>query len=238
MTSAGSFGPVGRPAYGEAFPRVGDALTLHVWRGPTFPLSRWAAAAGVPTAAVMLLEALLAALVFALFWGGRYWPGLLVAVAVMPVSFTALMRSRLGHSRGWTNRARIALEVATPLVWWWAWEHGLTAYGRPFRPVYATMVLWVVVGGTIAIDIVEALALNRSGFEIHAWRPLDSRFRLVSAGRNPNLVILAGALLFGRPDSGLVLVAWWTLISLIVHSVRLAQLTEQQASRHKIQSWL
>ena len=42
-------------------------------------------------------------------------------------------------------------------------------------------------------------------------------------------MILAGALLFGRPDSGLVLVAWWTLISLIVHSVRLAQLTEQQA---------
>jgi hypothetical protein len=45
-------------------------------------------------------------------------------------------------------------------------------------------------------------------------------------------------LLFGRPDSGLVLVAWWTLISLIFHAVRLAQLTEQQARRHKIVSWL
>jgi hypothetical protein len=74
--------------------------------------------------------------------------------------------------------------------------------------------------------------------EIHTWRPLDSRFRLVSAARNPNLVILAAALLFGRPDSGLVLVAWWVLISLIVHAVRLAQLTERQARRHKISSWL
>jgi hypothetical protein len=101
------------------------------------------------------------------------------------------------------------------------------------------MVLWVVIGGTIALRAVEALALLRfSGMEIHAWRPLDSRFRLVSAGRNPNLVILAAALLFRRPDSGLVLVAWWTLIGLIFHSVRLAQLTERQAQRYKITSWL
>jgi hypothetical protein len=238
MTSAGSTGPVEHAAYDEAFPRVGDALTLHVWRGPAFPLTRSAAAVGVPATAVTLLEALLAGLVFALFWQGRYWPGLLVAVAVMPVSLVAHMMSRLGHSQDWANRARIAVEVAVPLFWWWAWEHGLAAYGRPFHPVYAMMVLWVVVAGTIAISVIEGLALHRFGMEIHAWRPLDSRFRLVSAARNSDLVILAGGLLFRRPDSGLVLVAWWTLISLIVHSVRLAQLTEQQARRHKIASWL
>jgi hypothetical protein len=101
------------------------------------------------------------------------------------------------------------------------------------------MVLWVVVGGTIAIRAVEALAqLRFNGMELHAWQPLDTRFRLVSASRNTNLVILAAALLFGRPESGLVLVAWWTLISLIFHSVRLAQLTERQARRVKIGSWL
>jgi hypothetical protein len=74
--------------------------------------------------------------------------------------------------------------------------------------------------------------------EIHAWRPLDSRFRLVRAGRNPNLAILAASLLLRRPDSGLALVAWWTLISLIFHSVRLAQMTERQARRQAITSWL
>ena len=101
------------------------------------------------------------------------------------------------------------------------------------------MVLWVVVGGTIAINVIEGLALQRfNGMEIHAWQPLDTRFRLVSAQRNSDLVIFAGALLFRRPDSGLVLVAWWTLISLIVHAVRFAQLTEQQARRQKISSWL
>jgi hypothetical protein len=52
------------------------------------------------------------------------------------------------------------------------------------------------------------------------------------------MVILTGALLFQRPDTGLALVAWWTLISLIFHAVRLAQMTERQARGQKIVSWL
>ena len=239
MVTAKSSGTIGRAAYEKAFPRVSDALTLYLWRRPAFTVTRAAAVASVPAAALTLLEALLAGLVFLLFWNGRYWPGLLVALAVMLVSVAGMMLSRLTHAPVWANRFRLAVEIVAPLSWWWAWEHGLAAYGRPLEPVYATMVLWVVVGGTVALRVVEALALHRfNGMEIHAWRPLDSRFRLVSAGRNPNLVILAAALLFRRPDSGFVLVAWWVLISLIFHAVRLAQLTERQAQRHKITSWL
>ena len=239
MTSAGGSGGIGRGAYDEAFPRVTDALTLYVLRGAAFMPVQWAAAAGLPAAAAIALEALLAILAFALFWHGRFWAGLLVSVVVMLVSVVALMLSRLTHAPAWANRARVAVEILYPLFWWWGWERGLAADGRPLEPIYATMVLWVVVGGTVAIRVIEALAQHRfNGMEIHAWRPLDSRFRLVSAGRNPNLVILAASLLFHRPDSGLVWVAWWTLISLIFHSVRLAQLTESQARRHKIGSWL
>jgi hypothetical protein len=239
MTSAESSGTIGRAAYEEAFPRVSDALTLYLWRMPAFTLTRAAAVARVPAAVLTLLEALLAGLVFLLFWNGRYWPGLLVALAVMLVSVAGMMLSRLTHAPVWANRLRIAVEIVAPLSWWWAWEHGLAAYGRPLEPVYATMVLWVVVGGTVALRAIEALALHRfNGMEIHAWRPLDSRFRLVGAGRNPNLVIFAAALLLRRPDTGLVLVAWWTLIGLIFHAVRLAQLTERQAQRQKVTSWL
>jgi hypothetical protein len=74
--------------------------------------------------------------------------------------------------------------------------------------------------------------------EIHVWRPLDSKFRLITARRNPNMVILVGSLLFRRPDVGLELVAWWTLISLIFHAVRLAQMTELKARGQPIVSWL
>jgi hypothetical protein len=70
------------------------------------------------------------------------------------------------------------------------------------------------------------------------WKPIDSRFRLVTARRNPNMAILVVALLFGRPDIGLELVAWWTLASLIFHAVRLAQASEQAARGKPIRSWL
>ncbi len=239
VTSAGSPGAIGQAAYDEAFPRVSDALTLYLWRRPGFWLTRWAAGAGAPVLVVTLLEALLAALVFWLFWDGRYWPGLLISVAAMPVSVVAQMLARLTHAPAWANRPRVAVEIVYPLLWWWAWEHGLAAYGLVLEPITSTMVLWVIIGSTVAIRAVEAMALQRfNGMEIHAWRPLDSRFRLVSAGRNSNLIILAAALVFGRPDSGLVLVAWWTLISLIFHAVRLAQMTERQARRQTIASWL
>jgi hypothetical protein len=239
MTSAGSPGEITRAAYDEAFPRVTDAATLYLWREPAFRLVQWAAAVELPAVAAIVVEALLAALVFALFWRGRLCVGLVVSAVVMAVSVVALMLPRLTQVAPATNRLRIAIELLYPVMWWWAWEHGLAAYGRPLEPIYATMVLWVVVGGTIAIWVVERLALHRfNGMEIHAWRALDTRFRLVSAGRNTDLAILAISLLLGRPDSGFVAVAWWTLISLIFHAVRLAQLTEQQARRQKISSWL
>jgi hypothetical protein len=73
---------------------------------------------------------------------------------------------------------------------------------------------------------------------IHVWRPIDSKFRLITARRNPNMVILVAALLFGRPDVGLELIALWTIVSLIFHAVRLAQANALHDRGGKIVSWL
>src|SRR3546814_5027741 len=58
--------------------------------------------------------------------------------------------------------------------------------------------------------------------DIHVWQKFDSDFRLVTARRNPNFAILFFATLGGSPDIGLIAVAWWTIISLIVHAVRMS----------------
>jgi hypothetical protein len=101
------------------------------------------------------------------------------------------------------------------------------------------MVLWAIVRGYVAQRVIEGLFIYRfSGLHIHVWRPIDSTFRLITARRNPNMIILVGALLFGRPDAGLVGVAWWTIVSLFFHAVRLAQATEQAARGKPITSWL
>jgi len=73
---------------------------------------------------------------------------------------------------------------------------------------------------------------------IHVWQRIDSRFRLITARRNPNMVILFFALLVGRPDSGIELVALWTLISLVFHAVRLTQAEAAHYRGEKVVSWL
>src|SRR3546814_3955725 len=90
--------------------------------------------------------------------------------------------------------------------------------------------------GYVAQRLIEGAFIVRFGMHIHVWRRFDSRFRLVTARRNPNMVILFALLLIGRPDWGIIAVAGWTLISLVVHLVRLFQAVEEKESGHGIRS--
>ena len=101
------------------------------------------------------------------------------------------------------------------------------------------MILWAIIGGYVAQRLIEGRFMHRFGkMHIHVWRPIDSNFRLITARRNPNMVILVVALLFGRPDLGIKLVALWTLVSLIFHAIRLAQATAANDRGEPIVSWL
>jgi hypothetical protein len=52
------------------------------------------------------------------------------------------------------------------------------------------------------------------------------------------MVILVASLLIARPDAGLVLIAFWTMVSLIFHAVRFAQASERAARGQPVTSWL
>ena len=232
--------PVELAAYDAAYKGVTDALTLYLWRKPAFYLTRWAARAGLSPNFVTFLGAMLCLCAFFLFWNGQYWWGVLSGFVFMVLDTVdgKLARST-GSSSKWGNVFDHGIDLVHPPFWWWAWEHGLAFYGRPLEPVDTIIILWTIVGGYFAQRIIEGLSIKRfGGMEIHVWKPIDSKFRLITARRNPNMVILVGSLLLRRPDVGLELVAWWTLISLIFHSVRLAQMTERQSRGYKIVSWL
>ena len=84
--------------------------------------------------------------------------------------------------------------------------------------------------------MLEGVFLGLFKVEMHAWRPFDSFFRLITARRNPNLIMLTGASLVGRPDIGLLLVAIWTALSLLVHLVQVLQ--GLITPRGQVTSWL
>ena len=231
--------PVERAAYDAAYKGVTDVLTLYLWRRPAFYLTRWVARTRIAPNAVTLVGALLCALAFLLFWEGEYWWGLLSGFIFMVLDTVDGKLARVtGTSSKWGEVFDHGIDLVHPPFWYWAWEHGLASYGRPLEPVFATMVLWTIIGGYIAQRLIEGIFIKRLGLEIHVWRPIDSKFRLITARRNPNVVILAAALLFRRPGLGLELVAGWTLACLIFHAVRLAQANERLGRGERIVSWL
>jgi phosphatidylglycerophosphate synthase len=231
--------PVERAAYDAAYKGVTDILTLYLWRKPAFYLTRWAARAHIPPNLVTLVGAILCVLAFYLFWNADYWWGVLSGFAFMVLDTVDGKLARVtGASSKWGEAFDHGIDIVHPPFWYWAWEHGLAIYGCQLEPVFATMVLWAIIGGYVAQRIIEGIFIKRLGLEIHVWRPIDSKFRLVTARRNPNMIILVVALLFRRPDLGLELVAAWTIISLIFHAVRLAQAREGLGRGERIVSWL
>jgi phosphatidylglycerophosphate synthase len=231
--------PVERAAYDAAYKGVTDALTLYLWRKPAFYLTRWAARAGIAPNFVTLIGAILCVLAFFLFWRGEYWWGVLSGFVFMVLDTVDGKLARVtGASSKWGEVFDHGIDLLHPPFWYWAWEHGLALYGRPLEPIVATMVLWAIIGGYVAQRIIEGLFIKRLKMEIHVWRPIDSKFRLITARRNPNMVILIVSLLFRRPDVGLELVALWTIASLIFHAVRLAQANERAGRGERVVSWL
>jgi phosphatidylglycerophosphate synthase len=232
--------PVERAAYDASYKGVTDLLTLYLWRKPAFYLTRWAAQAGLSPNSVTAVGAILCVLAFVLFWRGDYWLGVLSGFIFMVLDTVDGKLARCtGASSKWGNVFDHGIDLVHPPFWWWAWLHGLAAYGRPLSPIYAMMVLWAIIGGYIAQRIIEGVFMRRfGGMHIHVWQKIDSQFRLITARRNPNMVILVAALLVGRPDSGLVLVAWWTIISLMFHAVRYAMASERAMRGRPITSWL
>lgn len=243
---AGQEEAVERASYDAAYKGVTDALTLYLWRRPAFYLTRWAARAGLTPNAVTMVGALLCVVAFFLFWEGRYWMGIAAGFGFMVLDTVDGKLARCtGQSSKWGNVFDHGIDLVHPPFWWWAWAEGLNHVGRRFEPrdrfdepVYEALIIGAIVFGYIAQRVIEGIFMRRYGMHIHVWRPVDSRFRLITARRNPNMVILLGALIFRRPDIGLELVALWTLVSLVFHAVRLAQANARADRGRQIISWL
>jgi phosphatidylglycerophosphate synthase len=238
--------PVERAAYDASYKGVTDALTLYLWRRPAFYLTRWAARAGLSPNMVTLIGAILCVAAFFFFWYGRYWAGCIAGFGFMVLDTVDGKLARCtGQSSKWGNIFDHGIDLVHPPFWWWAWAEGLGRHGPLHRvdypglePVYEALIVGAIVFGYIAQRIIEGIFMRRFGMHIHVWRPIDSKFRLVTARRNPNMVILVGSLVFGRPDMGLQLVALWTVVSLIFHAVRLAQANARHDRGRRIISWL
>jgi phosphatidylglycerophosphate synthase len=228
-----------RSSYFGAYKGVTDLLTKYLWPEWALVLTRWAARIGMSPNQVSLIGALLCLLATWLFHEGRYWPGLAAALVFMVLDTVdgKLARCTITSSRV-GEAIDHGIDLVHPPFWWWAWGVGLHAYGRPLAEDAFWWTLAVIVGGYVVQRLIEGAFILRFNMHIHVWRRFDSRFRLVTARRNPNMVILLASLIIGRPDWGLVAVAGWTVASLAVHLVQLLQAMAARAAGRPVVSWL
>ena len=104
-----------------------------------------------------------------------------------------------------------------------AWALGLKTVGLGLSPVTFWWVIGAILGGYAVQRLMEGISIAWLGLEIHIWRKADTLFRQVTARRNPNLILLTFGAMTGRPDWGLLAVAWWTVICLAAHGIQLLQ---------------
>jgi phosphatidylglycerophosphate synthase len=228
-----------RAAYDASYKGVTDLLTLYLWRHLAFHLTRWAARAGMSPNMVTAAGAILCVAAFFLFWNGWYWTGIAAGFGFMVLDTVDGKLARCtGQSSHWGNIFDHGIDLIHPPFWWWAWAEGLKAFGRPLEPVYELLIIGAIIFGYVVQRIIEGLFMRRYGMHIHVWQQVDSRFRLITARRNPNMVILVFCLALGRPDLGIQLVALWTILSLIFHAVRLAQANARADRGQPVVSWL
>jgi phosphatidylglycerophosphate synthase len=228
-----------RASYFGAYKGVTDLLTKYLWPEWALALTRIAARIGMSPNQVTAIGAALCVAATFLFYYGWYWTGLASGLVFMVLDTVdgKLARCTITSSRV-GDFLDHGIDLVHPPFWWWAWGAGLHAYGRPLEPTIFWWSLAAIVGGYVVQRLIEGAFIARFGMHIHVWRRFDSRFRLITARRNPNMVILFVALAAGRPDWGLVAVAGWTILSLIVHAVQLAQATAARARGRPVVSWL
>jgi len=229
-----------RVSFGGAYKGVTDFVTKWLWPAPARAVTRWCADLGISANAVTFASLLLVLLAIWLFARGNFLWGI---AAAWPMTFLDTVDGKLARvtltSSKWGNAFDHGIDLVHPPIWYWAWWHGLlaTGYAAPALLPLDTA-FWIVFAGYFVGRAMEGLFIWQFGIELHAWRRIDSRFRLFTARRNPNLAILTLATIAGRPDLGLALVALWTVLSAAFHAVRILQAFAERSAGRTPRSWL
>ncbi len=228
-----------RASYFAAYKGVTDILTKYLWPEWALVLTRFAARIGMTPNMVTAIGAVLCVATFFLWMAGWYWTGMATALVFMVLDTVdgKLARCTITSS-WWGNIFDHGIDLVHPPFWWWAWGAGLGAAGFVMAPALFWGLIAALVAGYVLQRLIEGWFIHAAKMHIHVWERFDTRFRLITARRNPNMVILFVSLLFGRPDLGLWGITIWTGISLVVHFIRLCQAVSRTRSGEMLTSWL
>ena len=224
--------------YGNAYKGITDLVTKWLWPRPAMHGVRLCARLGLSPNMVTGFGLALMLATSVLFLNGYYVWGLLLGWLMTyldtvdgKLARVTVQSSRIGHALDH------GMDAIHPPFWYAFWGLSLAHVDSGFGLELADY-LGLVIGGYVAGRVAEGAFERLLACPLFAWRPFDAYFRLITARRNPCLILLSLGMLCQRPDWGFMAVAWWTALSSAVLALRLAQGTFSRWRHGPLQSWL
>ena len=228
-----------RRLFDWSYKGVTDLITKWVWPRPAQWVVGQCVRFGLRPNHVTIIGLLLVILAGVLFVHGRYGWGLLAGWLMTfldtvdgKLARVTVTSSKFGHYFDHL------IDLIHPPIWYILWGLGLGVSGFEIIGLSIDAVFWLIVIGYAVGRLVEGFFLAWLGkFGIFCWRPIDSYFRLITARRNPCLILLTACTLIGQPDAGLLLVATWTVVSSIFLLGRLLMALISKQTAGSVRSW-
>lgn len=215
-------GALERELFGGAYKGVTDLITKWLWPVPALWATRLCVRLKLRPNHITAGGLVLAVLAAVAFWEGEYGAGLLMAwiMTFLDTVDGKLARVTVTASR-FGDLLDHGLDLLHPPVWYAAWGLGMAHEWSMDWSLATTLwlMLFAYVGGRLCEGAFQLLV---APFSLFVWRPLDSVNRLITARRNPNLILLSAGWCAGRPDLGLWWVVIWHLLSTAFLAVRVA----------------
>jgi len=228
-----------RRLFDWSYKGVTDLVTKWVWPRPAQGVVGQCVRYGLRPNHVTIIGLLLVIVAGLLFAHGWYGWGLLAGWLMTfldtvdgKLARVTVTSSKFGHYFDHL------IDLIHPPVWYILWGLGLGVSHFNFSGLSLGASFWLIVIGYVVGRLVEGAFLAWLGkFGIFCWRPIDSYFRLITARRNPCLILLTAGVLLGRPDWGLFAVAIWTVVTSVFLLVRLSMAAKARLATGPIQSW-
>jgi phosphatidylglycerophosphate synthase len=131
------------------------------------------------------------------------------------------------------------IDLIHPPIWYILWGMGLGITHFSFNELPLGTAYWLIVIGYAGGRLVEGIFLAWLGkFGLFCWRPIDSYFRLITARRNPCMILLTAGVLGGHPEWGLFAVTVWTVLTSVFLLIRLLLAVKARLADGVVRSWL
>jgi phosphatidylglycerophosphate synthase len=224
--------------YGNAYRGITDIVTKFVWPRPARALVHVCANMGLTPNMVTTFGLFLVLATCWLFLQGHYVSGLLAGWLMTlldtvdgKLARVTIQSSPFGHIYDHV------IDLLHPPFWYIFWGISLDPPPALFGMDFNTL-CWLLTGAYVLGRMVEGVFLLLGDCSIFTWRPFDAWFRLVTARRNPCLIILTLSVLLTRPEWGFISVVAWSVLSTVLLIVRLAQGTGVRVFHGRLVSWL